>query len=66
MEDKISWKKEFSLATNRFVLKDLFKVILITTVIFQLFIVLIVFFYQWRLYELYDVGIYGYFDHYRI
>lgn len=44
MENKISWEKEFSLVTNRFVLKDIFKVILITTAIFQLLIVLIIFF----------------------
>lgn len=44
MKDKISWEKEFTLVTNRFVLKDLFKVILITTALFQLLIVLMIFF----------------------
>ena len=43
MENKITWEKEFSLITNRFVLKDLFKLVLITTVIFQILLVLAAF-----------------------
>ncbi len=44
MDNNITWKKEFSLVTNRFVLKDLFRVILITTIIFQIFVSSIVYF----------------------
>jgi hypothetical protein len=43
MENKITWEKEFSLITNRFILKDLFKVVFITTVIFQILLVLAAF-----------------------
>ncbi|MCX6555990.1 MAG: hypothetical protein NTW95_00925 [Candidatus Aminicenantes bacterium] len=42
-ENKITWEKEFSLLTNRFILKDLFKVVLIATVIFQILLVLTAF-----------------------
>lgn len=43
MENKITWEKEFSLLTNRFILKDLFKVVFITIVIFQILLVLVAF-----------------------
>jgi hypothetical protein len=43
MENKITWGKEFSLLANRFILKDLFKVVFISTVIFQILLVLTAF-----------------------
>ncbi|MEI6296899.1 MAG: hypothetical protein WCO84_04620 [bacterium] len=43
MENKITWEKEFSLITNRFILKDLFKVVFITVAIFQIVIIVATF-----------------------
>jgi len=43
MDNKIIWEKEFSLLTNRFILKDLFKVVFFAILIFQALLVLATF-----------------------
>lgn len=43
MGNKITWEKEFSLITNRFVLKDLFRIVFITLVLFQAILILVTF-----------------------
>jgi len=43
MDNNIIWEKEFSLLTNRFILKDLFKVVFFAILIFQTLLVLVTF-----------------------
>jgi len=43
MDYNIIWEKEFSLLTNRFILKDLFKVVFFAILIFQTLLVLVTF-----------------------